>query len=143
MAIYTSQFEQSLLDATGIMLWEFRGSKESELDASGYAYRIITKKSHPNFSDVRGNFKAHIFGYPYGEIIIRLGGERPKQGYFQLIGETHKNSVLWSTNLSVKFTNLVVCRTPSAREDGHLTGTDFQKEIFRTVIKARAKNEDS
>ena len=143
LAIHTSQFEQSLLDATGFMLWEFRGSNESEPDASGYAYRVITKKSNPNFSDVYGNFKAHIFGYPYGEIIIRLGGEKPKQGYFHRIEETHKPSVLWSTNSDKDFPNLVVSKMPRIRDDGHLTGTNFQKEIFSIIVKARINNEDS
>lgn len=142
LAFHTNQFEQNLLDASGLMLWEFRGSELSELDAGGYAYRTITKYSHPDFVKTYGTFFTHIFGYPYGEMLIRLGGERPKQGYFQSVEDVNVPCVLWSNNLSIKFPNLIVCKSPRARSDGSFIGSEFEKKNFRKILKVRAtKNE--
>ena len=142
LAFHSNQFSQDLLDATGISLWKFRGSDLSEADATNYIYRSITKKTNPNFAKKFGDFRCHIFGYPYGEMLIRLGGERPKQGYFQTIEDVHKPSVLWSSNLCIKFPNLVVCKTPRVRDDGSLVGTKFQKEIFSIISKAEIRNDE-
>lgn len=138
IALESGKFEQNLLDATGLMLWEFRGSVVGEADVVAHPYQLFTRKTHPQLIESFGNFRVHSFGYPYGEMLIRLGGERPKTGFYRFVEKEDLPVVLWSTNLSESYPNLVILKTPRIASDGKTAGSKVQKELFE-MLKGKAR----
>jgi hypothetical protein len=69
----------SLRGKTGLLFQEFRNGTP-EIDQSFEPYRLFKKSNE--FKRLFGNFHCHVFGFPYGELLIRLGGDRPPNGYF-------------------------------------------------------------
>ena len=67
---------------------------------------IKTQPSKNNF----GNFRRWRFGFPLGNIWIRLGGDTPKTGYFEVADSDKKivDAVLWSSNLNNRYSTLFV-----------------------------------
>ena len=141
VALLSDQFDQSLLDATGLWLFEFRDSVLPKADVIGYSYRKLIRSERSTFFRTYGNFTVHVFGYPYGEILMRLGGEKPKRGYFEHLEGVKALSVFWSTNLSENYPNLVVCKMPRVRKDGHQVGDKCLKYIFNVLLKNRVNLE--
>ena len=72
---------------------------------------------------------------------MRLGGEKPKRGYFEHLEGVKALSVFWSTNLSENYPNLVVCKMPRVRKDGHQVGDKCLKYIFNVLLKNRVNLE--
>lgn len=101
----------SLLDATGFLYQDYRGGTVPENNQTFKPY----KKFMPNerFKTQFGNFDCHKFGFPYGALLIRLGGQTPAAGYFAIEFETFNGlSTLWSCNLSPQYPNLCFMSGP-------------------------------
>jgi hypothetical protein len=45
-------------------------------------YRLLEKNT--DFCETFGSFDCHVFGFPNGELFVRLGGDNPRQGYFEI-----------------------------------------------------------
>lgn len=142
VALLGAKFSQQLLDATGVMIWEFRDSTIAEADAINYAYRRIASTKNSAFEQTFGRFSCHAFGFPYGEILIRLGGEKPKQGYCNMIEDRAFHLVLWSSSLCQDYPNLAVMKTPRTKNDGSVSGTQNLKPIFNYLKNLRETNNE-
>jgi hypothetical protein len=119
VAVFENTFNQDLLDATGLWIMEFRGSHhEVNIDAIFQPYLSITKSSHEEFHNTYGEFHAHVFGFPYGEIYVRLGGEKPKKNMNIGLKNNFKKCVLWSTNLSENNPHLLIFKAPRLNAAG-------------------------
>jgi hypothetical protein len=91
----------SLRGKTGLLFQEFRNGTP-EIDQSFEPYRLFKKSNE--FKRLFGNFQCHVFGFPYGELLIRLGGDRPPNGYFDCQFDSFSGrAVLWTSSLSNAF----------------------------------------
>jgi hypothetical protein len=99
--IFSSQNDFSILArSTGICFFEYRSLNVTN-DASFDFYKLKLKSKKNLFVSTYGKFNCHVFGFPYGEIYIRLGGENPKQGYFDIQTDFGLfKAVQWSCNLT-------------------------------------------
>jgi hypothetical protein len=96
---------------TSLYFNDFRGGK-TESNQSFIAYRHHQKSRL--FKQSYGNFHCHVFGFPYGELFIRLGGDNPRQGYFDLSFDNYKGrAVPWTSNLSQEYPNWFFCQGPN------------------------------
>ncbi|MBF8277561.1 MAG: hypothetical protein HW390_2634 [Candidatus Brocadiaceae bacterium] len=124
-ALDGNNFEKALLDSAGLYFQEHRGGTENTFNQV-----FIPYKQHQNsksFRETFGHFHCHDFGFPYGELLIRLGGEKPKQGFFDLKFDGFSgNAVLWTSNLSDEYPNLFFSKTPQS---------DAKKQMFRHLYK--------
>ena len=101
----------SLLDATGFLYLEYRGGTTPVNNQEFKAYG----KFRPNelFTTQFGNFNCHRFGFPYGALLIRLGGHIPAAGFVALEFEEFKGpATLWSCNLSPQYPHLFIMSRP-------------------------------
>ena len=97
----------SLLDAIGFLYLEYRGGTAPVNNQEFKPYA----KFRPNdlFKDQFGSFHCHKFGFPYGVLLIRLGGHIPAAGFVAMEFEEFKGSAtLWSCNLSQQYPHLFI-----------------------------------
>lgn len=107
-ALQTEKFCHSLIDATGLYFREFRGGDIAGLNQAFIPYRLREKGGlfEKNF----GVFRCHIFGFPYGELLVRLGGEAPSNGFIQPLPTLSGGASLWTCNLSDIYPHLLYTR---------------------------------
>ena len=101
----------NLLDATGFLYLEYRGGDSPVNNQEFKAYG----KFRPNelFRDQFGSFHCHKFGFPYGALLIRLGGHIPAAGFVALeFAEFNGPATLWSCNLSPQYPHLFIISRP-------------------------------
>lgn len=113
-------FSETLLDKFGLKFMQYEGSSNNA-DVACVPFRVISNKVNIFSKDVNlftetyGYFSCFSFGFPNGEILLRLGGEKPRQGYF--VFERH-NVALWSCNVSEKYPYWFSARTPMIDSKG-------------------------
>lgn len=119
-ALDGDNFEKALLDSTGLYFQEHRGGTENMFNQVFIPYNQHQKSK--SFRETFGHFHCHDFGFPYGQLLIRLGGEKPKQGFFDLKFDGFSgNAVLWTSNLSDEYPNWFFSKTPQS---------DAKKQMF-------------
>ena len=124
LAVVNDYFPAELLSATGIMFWEYRGNMDK---ASMFMPYHLHRKSN-SFKQVYGNFHCHDFGFPYGELLIRLGGDIPSQGYSVFNGI---KSVIWSCNLNNEYPNLFCAKISNRPKIDEILQTIMAKPVTR------------
>jgi hypothetical protein len=113
-AIFNWTFDDNLLNKFGLKFMQYEGSKNNA-DAAHVSFRTISGKVNvfskevSLFTETYGYFSCFSFGFPNGEILMRVGGEKPRQGYFVFEGH---NVALWSCNVSEKYPYWFSARTP-------------------------------
>lgn len=101
----------SLLDSIGFLYQEYRGGNSPANNQAFTPYKKFM--ANEKFKTQFGNFHCHSFGFPYGELLIRLGGQTPPSGYLALeFQEFNGLSTLWSCNLSPQYPNLFIMSQP-------------------------------
>jgi hypothetical protein len=111
-AFLSAAINQELLEVTGLLFQEYRGGKSEARNQSFIPYRLFNKGA--DFKESFGNFDCHVFGFPYGELFVRLGGETPNQGYFDLQFPCFNGkAVLWTCNLSASYPHWFFNRKPN------------------------------
>lgn len=129
MALLNNEFYCDLLEQTGMLFEEFRGGV-TEFNHAFIPYRQHQKSKL--FKDTFGNFHCHDFGFPYGELKIRLGGDPPKNGFMTFdnsFGDCHVNpAVIWTNNLSEKYQNWQFTKRPQSEEKMKI----FSSQLFNT-----------
>lgn len=101
----------NLLDSTGFLYLEYRGGNAPVNNQEFRAYG----KFRPNelFKTQFGSFHCHKFGFPYGALLIRLGGHIPAAGFVALeFEEFNGPATLWSCNLSPQYPHLLIMSRP-------------------------------
>lgn len=130
-ALDSNNFEKALLDSTGLYFQEYRGGMENMFNQVFIPYNQYQKSKL--FKETFGHFHCHDFGFPYGELLIRLGGEKPKQVFFNLKFDGFSgNAVLWTSNLSDENPNWFFSKMPQS---------DAKKKIFRDLYKNNINND--
>jgi hypothetical protein len=100
-AFLANTVPDALREKTGLLFQEFRNGRP-EFDQSFEPYRLFKKSK--DFRSLFGNFHCHVFGFPYGELLIRLGGDKPTQGYFDCQFESFTGrAVVWTSSLSIAY----------------------------------------
>ena len=119
-----NEFDTRLLDATGIWFCEYRGSAEDKIDAAFVVIKVLEEGAYKNSF---GAFRTYNFGFPYGELKIRFGGEIPKQCF-------RMGGTLWSTNLSLEVPDLFCSQTPQPQS---------YLNIFSKIVVNNAANKNN
>lgn len=129
-ALDGSNFEKTLLDSTGLYFQEYRGGMENMFNQVFIPYKQHQKSR--SFTEEFGQFHCHDFGFPYGELLIRLGGEKPKQGFFDLKFDGFSgNAVLWTSNFSNEYPNWFFSKMPQSNN---------KKQMFRQLYSDNINN---
>ena len=101
-ALLLGCFDGALLSSTGFYFEEFRGGNSEVENVIFTPYRLHLSSNA--FKKSYGRFHCHTFGFPFGKLYIRVGGEKPVQGYVSLEFESiARLAVFWSCNLSEKY----------------------------------------
>ncbi|MBS1174954.1 MAG: hypothetical protein H6R05_1085 [Burkholderiaceae bacterium] len=109
-AILDGQFSNDLLCKTGLL---FRKIKDSRgIDSVFEPYREIGKSGE--FKRVFGDFHAHLFGFPYGRLIIKLGGGDVKS---ELLQPNNFLCTPWTSQLTSDVTNWIYLSSPCSGEE--------------------------
>jgi len=111
-ALLTGRFCPSLVEATGLYFQEFRGGPADPLNQIFIPYRL--RERGGAFEKTFGRFRRHIFGFPHGELLVRLGGVAPRQGFVNIALPTFTGAAaLWTSNLSSAYPHLLFARMES------------------------------
>ncbi len=104
-SLLTGEFSNDLFSKAGMVFEKCQG------DQSAGAF-VPYKRNENNkaLEETFGRFHCHTIGFPFGKFEIRLGGDNPRQGYFQIdenFGElSEQKGVIWSCNLSTEYPHL-------------------------------------
>lgn len=115
-AFLKGEVSEDLLSSTGFLYREYRGGDNLISNQKFDPYHKFMPNRH--FLDQFGNFSCHRFGFPYGDLIIRLGGCVPSSG-FMVLDHLGFNgcATLWSCNLSPQYPNLFILLMPKGDFD--------------------------
>jgi hypothetical protein len=110
-SLLNDAFSEELLGKTGMLFEEYRGGV-TEFNQAFCPYS--KHKKSKIFKETYGNFHCHNLGFPYGELKIRLGGDSPKQGFFEFEDELKhaRTAVIWTNNLSTSYPNWSFSKYP-------------------------------
>ena len=115
-AFLKGEVSEDMLSSTGFLYREYRGGNSHISNQKFDPYHKFLPNRH--FLDQFGTFSCHSFGFPYGELIIRLGGHAPSSG-FMVLDDLGFNgcATLWSCNLSPQYPNLFIMVMPKNEFD--------------------------
>ena len=106
-------FTNELLQKVNLFYIAFRHGSQ-EVNQAFIPYRAVKGSGN-----IFGNAHYHRFGFPYGEFLIRLGGDNmPRQGYYSFSNEMENYcGVIWASNLSEEYPNWFVLKTEKINSD--------------------------
>jgi hypothetical protein len=108
-ALHQDDFDDQLLASTGIYFSHYPGGGGAGLHQAFIPHRV--RNSSKDWKVTYGRFACHVFGFPYGELVIRLGGESPKQGYVVWGTNSERaGAVVWTSNLSAQYPHWMYMR---------------------------------
>jgi hypothetical protein len=118
IALRYDDFKDELLNKSSLYIRLFK-KHDNDLLSVNAAFEPYTNQTTQIMKKTYGNFKYHRIGFPWGEFIIKVGGEANiKQGYFKLdnsfkFNSTNTNGVLWTSNLSSMYPHLLIAEESS------------------------------